>query len=370
MRPRHARRLGAVGITAALMMTAACGGGGDSAPTTEATTTTTATTTTSTTTTTTTVPPTTEESTTTTEAPVEERMPLTGIPVEDPALAARAALVVKIDNHPQARPQEGLNEADIVFEENVEGLTRFAAVFQSRDAVPVGPIRSGRTQDVDMLGSLNAPLFAWSGGNPTVTQAIRDSDLYDIGALTKGVKGYYRDKRGRRVDTEHTLFASTVTLRENAPADRPTPPQQFEYRTDATPVQGAEAAGVNLSMDGVRVGWTWAPVIGGYLRTQDGRSHETTGGQVAASNVVVLEVEYRPSRAQANSPEAQTVGSGRVFVYTGGHLIEGTWSRASRTATYALTDAAGQPILLTPGRTWVELARSGSIATVGGPVGG
>ena len=75
-------------------------------------------------------------------------MPLTGLPIEDPALAARSALVVKIDNHPEARPQSGLNQADIVFEENVEHLTRFAAVFQSQAPDPVGPIRSGRTQDV------------------------------------------------------------------------------------------------------------------------------------------------------------------------------------------------------------------------------
>ncbi len=59
-------------------------------------------------------------------------MPLTGMPITDPALANRVALVVKIDNHPDARPQSGLNQADIVFEENVEQLTRFAAVFQTQ----------------------------------------------------------------------------------------------------------------------------------------------------------------------------------------------------------------------------------------------
>ncbi len=109
--------------------------------------------------------------------PADPVMPLTGLPIEDPALAGRSALVVKIDNHPDARPQSGLNQADIVFEENVEQLTRFAAVFQSNAPDPVGPIRSGRTQDVELLGSLNKPIFAWSGGNPGVTKIINASDL-------------------------------------------------------------------------------------------------------------------------------------------------------------------------------------------------
>ncbi|MTA70106.1 MAG: DUF3048 domain-containing protein, partial [Actinobacteria bacterium] len=71
-------------------------------------------------------------------------MPLTGLPAADGVLSMRPALVVKVDNHPGARPQSGLNQADIVFEENVEALTRFALVFHSQGSDPVGPIRSGR----------------------------------------------------------------------------------------------------------------------------------------------------------------------------------------------------------------------------------
>ena len=114
--------------------------------------------------------------TTTTTIPVV-RNPLTGAPAADESILNRPALVVKIDNHPRARPQWGLNQADIVFEENVEQLTRFAAVFHSQGSDPVGPIRSGRQQDIDLLGSLNHPLFAWSGGNQQVTSAIRKSWL-------------------------------------------------------------------------------------------------------------------------------------------------------------------------------------------------
>ncbi|MEZ5272905.1 MAG: DUF3048 domain-containing protein [Ilumatobacteraceae bacterium] len=116
----------------------------------------------------------------TTTLPAGPVYPLTGLPVTDPAAAARPAMVVKIDNNKNARPQSGLNEADIVFEEIVEVQTRFAAVFHSQGSDPVGPIRSGRTQDVDLLGSFNKPLFVWSGGNPAVTDIIEASDLVEL----------------------------------------------------------------------------------------------------------------------------------------------------------------------------------------------
>ena len=136
---------------------AACGGGGDSS---ESTTTSLAPTTVATTEAPTTVP----ETTTTVPVPL---MPLTGQPVVDEAIAVRPAIAAKIDNHPDARPQTGLNEADIVYEENVEKWTRFAVVFHSQGSDPVGPLRSGRSQDIDILTSLNRPLFLWSGGTTT-----------------------------------------------------------------------------------------------------------------------------------------------------------------------------------------------------------
>src|SRR4051812_16910526 len=113
---------------------------------------------------TTTSPSSSSTPTSTTIAP-DPVMPLTGLPITDPALAARPAVVVKVSNDPGARPQSGLDSADIVFEAWGAGPTRFATVFQSTDAPKVGPIRSARTQDVDLVGSFNGAVFACSGGN-------------------------------------------------------------------------------------------------------------------------------------------------------------------------------------------------------------
>ena len=114
-------------------------------------------------------------------------------------------------------------------------------------------------------------------------------------------------------------------------------------------------------MDGVKVDWNYDAASGTYLRSQDGKPHvDQESGPIGAKNVVVLTVDYQPSAVDANSPEAQTIGTGAVTVYTGGKAVTGTWTRADRTDTFHLTNADGSPILLTPGNTWVELARAGA----------
>ena len=272
-------------------------------------------------------------------------------------MLARSALVVKIDNHPDSRPQNGLNQADIVFEENVENLTRFAAVFQSQAPDPVGPIRSGRTQDVELLGSLNKPIFAWSGGNPGVTEAVNGSDFI-VANVQNNARGVSEAFRSRDRSAPHNLYAQGTGLFTLSPAVPSPPPQQFAYRKAGEPVAGVDSGGVEVQMDGVSVSWKLDVTSGTYLRFQEGKAHNDAAlGQLAASNVVVMVVDYQPSPVDYNSPEAQTTGTGEVFVFSGGKVLHGKWTRADRLATYHLTADSGDPILLTPGRTWIELAR-------------
>lgn len=298
-----------------------------------------------------------------TAAPEVPVMPLTGLPVTDAAAAERPALVVKIDNGPPARPQSGLNQADIVFEENVEQITRFAAVFHSQLPEPVGPIRSGRTQDIELLASLNRPLFAWSGGNSAVTSAVRRSELRDIGALSEyGPGGYYRSSSRK---APHNLYASGVSLMSLAPDDATPPPPQFRYRNATDAVVGEPVDSVRLSMDGVKVEWTWDAASATFQRSQAGSPHlGAEGERIDAANVVVLFVAYRQSAADSRSPEAVTLGSGAAWVFVEGRWVEGTWSRNDRLAPLVLTDADGDEIGLTPGRTWVELSRADKGAVV------
>jgi Protein of unknown function (DUF3048) N-terminal domain/Protein of unknown function (DUF3048) C-terminal domain len=301
---------------------------------------------------------------TSTTVPAGPVMPLTGLPIDDPATAARSALVVKIDNHPDARPQSGLNQADIVFEENVEHLTRFAAVFQSQAPDPVGPIRSGRTQDVELLGSLNQPIFAWSGGNPGVTKAINGSDFI-VANVQSNARKASQSFRSRAHSSPHNLYAQGSGLFTLSPEVPAPPPQQFFYRPAGAAAEGVASGGVEVAMDGVSVSWKYDTKSGRYLRFQGGKAHNDAAlGQVNADNVVILVVDYQASSVDAKSPEAQTTGTGEVFVFTADKVVHGKWDRADRLAPYQLTADSGNPILLTPGRTWVELARHDSTALI------
>jgi hypothetical protein len=354
-------RTSAVALVLAMLASlAACSSGSDAESTT--TTASPTTTTTSTTTTSTTVPPTTtstSSTTTTTTLPVVLRMPLTGDPVSSTdEIPDRPALVVKIDNHPTARPQAGMNNADIIFEEIVEGqLTRFAAVFHAFDADPVGPIRSGRSQDVDMLGPLNSPAFAWSGGNAGVRNLIRNSDFINLDAGF--TPGYYR--RSGRGGAPHNLYSSTAALWANVPPEAmESPPGIFSYLRPEETFSGQAATTIDLPMAGIRVRWEWDDDDGVYRRFQNGNSHETEGdGQVVADNIVVMGVEYNPSAVDRRSPEAQTLGSGPVYVFADGQMRVGVWIHLDRLNPYGLVADDDSSIDLPPGRTFIELAQDG-----------
>jgi hypothetical protein len=352
------RRSSAVVVLAASLALAACGGGESSVDTVVAATTAAPA---STVAATTTAAPAT---TTTTEPVPVPTAPLTGAPVVDEAALDRPALIVKIDNAPGAWPQTGLNQADIVYEENVEGWTRFAAVFHSQGSDPVGPVRSGRTQDISLGTSLDRPLLVWSGGNATVTSLINRSDLVNMSVSAAGPNGgYYRSSDMR---APHNLFTRTSSIwaLDEGRGGRPGP--QFDYRASDEPADGTAVTGVKLRMDGsMRASWEWNASDGVFERTHDREPHLLSdGSQVSAHNVLILECEYKTSVADSRSPEAQTTGSGRAWIFTDGLLIEGTWSRPDQQSPWTLATDAGAVIALSPGRTWVSLVREGQAVVV------
>ncbi|HET9771221.1 MAG TPA: DUF3048 domain-containing protein [Acidimicrobiia bacterium] len=287
--------------------------------------------------------------------------PLTGLPGAPPA---RPALVVKIDNAPRARPQVGLNSADLVVEELVEGgITRFAAVFHSQDSDPVGPVRSARSTDIGIASALHRPLFAYSGANRVFEEQVRNAPLVDVGAKAAPDR-YYRE-RSRRAP--YNLFSRTSALYQLAPADAVAPPALFAYRGAGEAPAGAGMAAVLRG--GIRwaaeVEWEWDAAVNGWWRSQGGRRHVDGAGRgIAPANVVFQFVEYRDTGLRDTSgavvPEAQVVGEGEAWVLTGGHLIPGRWSKASAETVTRYVDGAGADIRLAPGRTWVELAPPGT----------
>lgn len=281
---------------------------------------------------------------------------LTGLSTD--RVETRPILVVKIDNVAGARPQTGIGAADIVIEEKVEaGLSRLAALFQSTGADPVGPVRSARTSDIHLLANLGAPLFAYSGANLGVGGSLAASPLVDVGA-TRHSGLYYRESSRR---APHNLYTRTSRLWNAEPGGSP-PQAIFEFRMDGEGLAaGARpSGGVEVSYGATRASFTWQPDSGVWLREMDGRPHTIAGGgQVAPQNVVVRFVDYVPSPADARSPEAVVTGSGPLWVFTWGHVIEGRWEQPSVTSPTRWLDAEGRPIRLTPGRTWILLPSPG-----------
>lgn len=298
---------------------------------------------------------TTIEATTTTIAP-EPLEPLTGLPLADPALLTKVALVVKVSNDPGARPQTGLNDPDIVFEAWGAGPTRFATIWHSRDLDFVGPIRSCREQDVNLVGSFNRAVFACSGGNPGNIALLRSSDLLLI-TEGKGPGWELDPHRGR----PHKTHANTALLRSNAGIDRSGPSQQFHYRSvGEAAVAGIPMTGFDLQIQQVFVQWRHDLATGTYLRSQDGHPHVLTDKlQVSTENVIIAFLDYEPSHTDRRSPDGNTTGTNPALVFTGGRLISATWTRGDRLGPFTLTDDSGAPVLLTPGRTFVELPNSG-----------
>ncbi len=360
---------GAVGVAAiGLVATVALSGGGGSDDTAAKP----KPTTTITTTTTTAAPTTT---TTTTAAPTGPVAPLTGlqVPDQDAVLLFRTALAVKIDNLDAAGetavPQTALPKADVVYEEVVEGnITRLVAVFHSHQPGTVGPVRSARTTDVELLPQLGHPLLAWSGGNAGVVNAVQSSPFI-INAGADAMPGpYFRDGRRR---APHNLYVRGDELWAKAPPGTPGPQPLFQYRKkgEKNPASARKAQGVDLTWGGgvasSNVSWRWDPKARVYKREQRGRPHTDSGGtQLTAKNIVAMVTQYVPSYADSRSPQAKTVGSGELFVFTNGRVIHGRWDRPDIAKPATLVDDKGVPVLLSPGNTWIELPKAGGTAAI------
>ena len=293
----------------------------------------------------------------TTTAPLNS--PLTGLPLPAGLVVAdRPAVAVKIDNAADAEPQAGLEAADLVFEERVEGITRLLAVFWSRDVERVGPIRSARTSDIDLLGSLGRPLLAWSGGNEGVVEAVAGSDAVDVGVDRLPIL-YERDPD--RI-APHNLMSDTAALREASAGDASLvqAPLKVAGADGRPPPAGSRRVdGAVVDLDGLAATWAWDPAVGRWLRFQRGGPHLTESGeQISAANVVVLEVDYTTSAADADSPEAVTVGDGPALVLLAdGTAADVSWERADGRDPFVLRDDAGNEVALLPGTTWIELPR-------------
>jgi hypothetical protein len=287
-----------------------------------------------------------------------ETCPLTGLPPREGQKLHRVAVAVKIDNVNDARPQAGLDKADIVIEETVEGgLTRLMAIFQCDSAPAIGPIRSARTSDGDLLRLLNGAVFGYSGANPRAIAPVRATSKAVLIAFDDSPQ-FFRREAGRPMP--HDVMSSTATILKAGLSRKPNlkaPRPVFSYGDPKRPGKKVRRASMTWSSSASAM-WTWNGR--GWARTQNGTPDVVTSGKrIVATNVVIMSIQVRNSGLHDvlgnASPDDVVTGKGKVWVLRDGHVIVGTWSRPKRTKRMILRDKAGNVLPLLPGRTWVEL---------------
>ncbi len=273
--------------------------------------------------------------------------PLTG----EPGGAGSAVLAVKVDNSPQGRPWTGVSDADVVYVEPVEGgVTRLLAVFASHLPPSVGPVRSFRESDIDLLAAYGRPALAFSGNAPELDRLVASGPVVPVSPAQ--VAGAYRRGPG---EAPHNLYGDPAAL--IAAAHGVAAPRDVGFRFGAAPAGGTPAADDTETVGSTAVGLHASG--GRWTVAFNGRPAVTGGGP---ATVVVQRVPVHTSAihdvAGSPSPTAVTVGRGPVDVLRDGRRFPGTWSRASPEDPTTFIGPGGQPLTFAPGPVWVLLVRA------------
>ena len=335
-RPSRTRRAAALTVAAALAL-AACSSGGAPAPT---------------------VTPGADKG-----APPSPTMPsawpLTGVRSDD--VAARPALAVKVENAPEARPQTGLEDADLVWEEVVEGgITRFVAVYHSRIPKAVEPVRSVRPMDPDVVAPLGG-LLAYSGGQTPFIDAVEKSGTQSV-IMDRGDAGFSRDPERA---APHNVVGDPKAFLDQADDERTVPPPaQFRYAGKAgegtAGADGSKASTLAVTLSPAqRSVWDWSGKEKRWLRSEGSKeSVSSSGKRHAAANVLALSVDVVDTKykdpAGAPVPKTELIGKGKGVLASAGSTVPVQWSKKDQKSPVELT-RDGQPVELDPGSTWIEL---------------
>jgi len=274
-------------------------------------------------------------------------------------------LAVKLDNTPASNPHAGVKDADVVYVEEVEyGVTRYAAIYSTRVPKVIGPIRSARVSDIDLLKQYGRVAFAYSGASSKMRRLLAQQDFYDVSG-DKGPTGYWRQS-GR--SAPYNFFGDGQRLLARAPNAEPA--KDIGLRFSATPPAGGRpATTAKVSWPSTTMGLTWSPTEKRYLVTTFGRKWMATeGGQLGGTTVIIQYCKQYDSgfgdKFGGRTPFIETVGTGRAVVLRDGKAYDVTWARAKagRGTTYLLN---GKILPLAPGQVWVLLVRKERPATIG-----
>ncbi|MFD3730238.1 DUF3048 domain-containing protein [Streptomyces sp. NPDC058632] len=271
-----------------------------------------------------------------------------------------AVLAVKIDNAPAARPQTGLESADVVYVEQVEGgLSRLMAVYATRLPESVGPVRSAREADLELLRQFDRPVLAFSGAQGRLLPLI---DRAPLEPLTPGTSGAEADVyvRGATRSAPHNLYLQPRLFMDGPPGRASL---TTGFRNGPPPAGGGSESTRTVRYPAARFTFTWSDARDRWLVSMDGTPTVTARGEpVAPATVVVQYVTVRPSGYHDsqgnNTPYTETVGSGTATVLRDGRAHDVRWSRPDASDGTAFTTDDGTPVNFAPGQVWVVYAET------------
>jgi len=339
------------------------------------------------------------------QEPQDQSCPLNGAlftNTEKQAWEKRRPLYVMIENTPDARPQSGLSNADVVFEAVAEGgITRFGALFYCKVQISdtlLAPIRSARTYYVDWASGFNLPLYVHVGGanEPGPTNALGQIADYgwnnqnDMNQFSIGYPTFVRDSNripGKDVATEHTMVTSTEKLWAVASK------RGWTNMSPATKLRGKTVAGTDWKsgykgwsfeegkagagstsaisydfwsgFDDYAVQWQYDTASNTYKRSEGGATHidMSDQAQIAASNVVILFTKETGPINDKKHMMYGTTGTGKALVFKNGQAVEATWSKKDRESELQFLDAKGNPMAFGRGMVWISVLATGDTVT-------
>ncbi|MDR1205711.1 MAG: DUF3048 domain-containing protein [Peptococcaceae bacterium] len=309
------------------------------------------------------------------EIVLEEMPPTeTEVQVQEPVTEPRVpdlpgGLLVMIDNHPNARPQSGLDKADLVYEILAEGgITRYMALFYSEKSDMVGPVRSARYYYVQLARGMDLPL-AHAGGSQEALTMIRNIGVKDMDEIYNSEKYFWRDQSRR---APHNLYTSTDRLTEGAAA------KKYEVKTpemipESDAFDGESLKGGTLTIDYATgryrysVSWVWEEDTGQpgepgqpggrYRRLINDETHETLEGDVlTADTIFILEARTRDV-VKDGTPmsEIDIVGSGSAVCIVENQVMRGTWAKEAAGEPLRIMDEQGGVMGQKAGKTWIQV---------------
>lgn len=277
-------------------------------------------------------------------------------------------LVVKIDDTPFARPQAGLEDADIVYIEEVEGgLTRLAAVFSHAIPEKIGPIRSARITDIDLLSQFGYVAFAYSGAQSKFRPVIAAANLKDVGAERLGAK-FYKNVPERQAPYAMMMNAKEVMAILEEKAEPIARAKSVGWRFGSAPDKGTEILEVKISWPAASYTATWSPREKRWLLSNSGIANLSESGKqlgpttLVIQNVLITDSEYH-DKVGGITPLSHLIGSGTGYILRDGRSFTATWSRESEASGTTWRDEKGREILFAPGQVWVALTDKAPLFT-------